>query len=184
MLSFSSSLLACGSDAGKVGGVCLLEWSRHQPQMQMTSGNGFELRCFLLDCCLCTSVIMSSTGRSAGHEGGADCASIPALRRTTVTAHRTYTPRLYRAAGPAFPLFFDSAQASGKLLLESSCPSALFQATLHLPFLSSCWMPPSTRCLVRNTSPAGKNDTCYLRAPWSALFARAASCLSCCLASL
>jgi hypothetical protein len=53
------------------------------------------LRCFLLDCCLCTSVIMSSTGRSAGHEGGIDCASIPALSRTTVTAHRAYTPQLY-----------------------------------------------------------------------------------------
>ncbi len=45
---------------------------------------------------------MSSTGRSAGHDAGADCASIPALRTITVTAHRTYTLQLYRAGGPGF----------------------------------------------------------------------------------
>src|SRR5215467_4869957 len=40
--------------------------------------------------------MMSSTGRSAGHEGGADWASIPALKTSTVIAYRTYTPPLYR----------------------------------------------------------------------------------------
>src|SRR5215471_20478883 len=79
-----------GADSGTVGGVRLLEPLRHQPKMHSTLGNGFALRFFFFDCSLCTSVMMSSTGRSAGHEGGADCASIPALKTTTVTAHRTY----------------------------------------------------------------------------------------------
>src|SRR6476469_8659005 len=105
VLSFPPGFFAWGAGSGMVGGVRLLEWSRHQPQMQMTSGNGFELRCFLFDCCLCTSVMMSSTGRSAGHDGGADCASIPALRTITVTARWTYTLQLYRADGPAFRAF-------------------------------------------------------------------------------
>src|SRR5262249_4968410 len=100
-LSLPPGFFACGvdsggADSGKVGGVRLFEASRHHPKMQVTSGNGFELRCFFFDCCLCTSVMMSSTGRSAGHEGGADCASNPALKRTTVTARRTSTPSLYR----------------------------------------------------------------------------------------
>ncbi len=99
-----------GPDSGTLGGFCLLAWPRHQPPMQITSGKGFVLRCFLLDCCLCISAMMSSTGRSEGHDGGIDCASIAALRTITVTARRTDTRQLYRAGGPAFPLFSDSAQ--------------------------------------------------------------------------
>src|SRR5258708_3628166 len=80
---------ARGAGFGTVGGV--LEWSVHHPKMQMTSGKGLGLRCFFLDCCFCSSAMMSSTGRSAGHEGVADCANIPAVTTTTATAHRICT---------------------------------------------------------------------------------------------
>src|SRR6266850_1964381 len=84
---------ARGAGFGTVGGV--LEWSVHHPKMQMTSGKGLGLRCFFLDCCFCSSAMMSSTGRSAGHEGGgADCANIPAVTTTTATAHRICTQLL------------------------------------------------------------------------------------------
>src|SRR5437764_9406184 len=65
---------ARGAGPGMVGGV--LGWPRHHAPIHMPSGKGLLLRCFFLDCCLCISAMMSSTGRSAGHEGGADCANI------------------------------------------------------------------------------------------------------------
>jgi hypothetical protein len=80
---------AGGAELGTVGGV--FERSRHHPHMQILSGNGFELREVFLDCCLCISAIMSSTGRSAGHDGGTDCATMLALRISTATAQRTFT---------------------------------------------------------------------------------------------
>jgi len=80
LLSLVPAVSGCGAVPGKVGGVSFFERSRHHPQMQMTSGNGSNLWFFFFDCCLCISVMMSSTGRSAGHEGGEDCASSPAPR--------------------------------------------------------------------------------------------------------
>jgi len=79
-----------GAGAGKVGGV--LEWSKHNPQMQVIGGKGSVLRLVFLDCSLWTSAMMSSTGRSAGHGGGTDCAITAAFTITTAATHRTSTP--------------------------------------------------------------------------------------------
>src|SRR6476619_6713446 len=93
LLSSALGIAARGAGFGTVGGV--LEWSMHQPKMQVTSGKGLGLRCFFLDCCFCSSAMTSSTGRSAGHEGGGvDCANIAALTTTTATAHRMCTQSL------------------------------------------------------------------------------------------
>ena len=83
-------------DSGTVGGVGALDRPRHHPKMQMLFGNGFETRCFFFDCSLCISATMSSTGRSAGHEGAEDCASIAALKTAKVSAQWTFTRQLYR----------------------------------------------------------------------------------------
>jgi hypothetical protein len=85
---------AGGLDSGRVGGVLALDRLRHHPKMQMLSGNGFETRCFLFDCVLCISATMSSTGRSAGHEDAADCANIPALKISNISAYKTFTWQL------------------------------------------------------------------------------------------
>ncbi len=63
----------------------------HQPQLQWSVGDGSVLRCFRLDCSLCTSVMMSSTGRPAGQEDGADCANTAAHKTTTDAASLTCT---------------------------------------------------------------------------------------------
>src|SRR5262249_12095285 len=85
---------ARGAGSGTLGGV--REWSIHQPQMQVTSGNGLVTRCFLLDCCLLSSAMISSTGRSAGHDSSTDCANIPVPTITTTNVHPIGTESLYR----------------------------------------------------------------------------------------
>src|SRR5436309_10470917 len=86
LLFGSLGVSARGAGPGMVGGV--LGWPRHHAPIHTPSGKGLELRCFFLDCCLCISAMMSSTGRSAGHAGGADCANIAMLTPTTATAYR------------------------------------------------------------------------------------------------
>src|SRR5260370_8267607 len=83
------------SPRGAGSGVAFgfLERSKHNPPIQIASGKGLVLRFAFLDCCLLISAIISSTGRSAGHEGGLDCANIPALTTTIAKAYRMCTDR-------------------------------------------------------------------------------------------
>jgi hypothetical protein len=81
-----------GAGSGKVGGV--FETSMHQPQLQWMAGEGSAFRRFLLDCSFRTSAMMSSTGRSAGHPDGSDCANIVALTITTAVARPICTDSL------------------------------------------------------------------------------------------
>src|SRR5260370_22923946 len=82
-----------GAGSGFVFGG--LEWSKHNSEIQITSGKGLVLRFVFLDCCLFISAMISSTGRSAGQEGGLDCANIPALTTTIAKTYRMWTTPLY-----------------------------------------------------------------------------------------